>query len=275
MGIGLAVASRVAGLGADVTIFARRRELLERAVETIAAVRQRPDQRVAYRELDVGDHAGVRDVMASTVAALGAPAVLINCAGGARPRHFEEISYEQFADTLRVNLHGSWSTVQALLPHLKARRGYVVNTASIAGLIGVFGYTDYCASKFALVGFSEALRSELKPYGVTVSVLCPPDTDTPGLAAENVTKPEETQAISASARVMSADAVADALLRGMARRAFLIIPGMDGRLSVLAKRLAPGLVARVMDRTVARVAQRRARRTPGGNGSAGASPSRS
>lgn len=257
MGIGLAVAKRVAALGADVTIFARRREPLERATQAVAAARQRPDQRAAYRELDVGDHARVVEVMADTVAALGPPDVLINCAGGARPRRFEDISYEQFADTLRLNLHGTWSTVQALLPHLKARRGCIVNTASLAGLIGVFGYTDYCASKFALVGFSEALRSELKPHGVKVFVLCPPDTDTPGLAAENATKPEETHAISANARVMSAEAVADALLRGMRRRALLIIPGLEGRLGALAKRFAPGVVEWMMDRTIAAVARRR------------------
>ena len=129
--------------------------------------------------------------------------------------------------------------------------------ASLAGLIGVFGYTDYSASKFALVGFSEALRSELKAYNITVSVLCPPDTDTPGLAIENRTKPEETRAIAAAAKVMSPDAVADALIRGMARRTFLIIPGVDGRLSVLAKRLFPGVVERIMDRTVRQVTRGR------------------
>jgi len=59
--------------------------------------------------------------------------------------------------------------------------GYIVNTASLAGLIGVFGYTDYCASKFAIVGFSEALRSELKPHRIMVSVLCPPGRRHAGL----------------------------------------------------------------------------------------------
>src|SRR6185503_5941588 len=108
------------------------------------------------------------------------------------------------AETMAVNLAGCWHMIQALLPHMKARGGYIVNTASLAGLIGVSGYSDYCASKFALVGYSEALRAELKLVGIEVSVLCPPDTDTPGFATENRTKPEETKAISASARLMSA-----------------------------------------------------------------------
>ena len=259
LGIGLAIARRVAALGSHVTIFARRAEPLQRAVATIRAAQRDPTQNVAARQVDVGDHSQVMEVMRQTAAELGAPGVLINCAGHAIPRYFEDISYEQFVNTLRVNVHGCWNTIQAVLPHMKPKGGYIVNTASLAGLIGVFGYTDYCTSKFAVVGFSEALRSELKAFNITVSVLCPPDTDTPGLEAENVTKPEETRAIAANARVMTADAVADALIRGMARRPFLIIPGMDGRMSVLAKRLFPSVVERVMDRTIRKVAQRRQR----------------
>jgi 3-dehydrosphinganine reductase len=255
LGIGLAIATRVAALGAHVTLFARRKEPLDQAVAAVSAARSRPTQRVAAWQLDVGNHLQVSQVMTQAVAEVGAPDVLINCAGRAYPHRFEDISYEQFDDTLRVNLHGCWNTVHTLLPHMKPRGGYIVNTASIAGLIGVFGYTDYCASKFGLVGFSEALRSELKPYNIGVSVLCPPDTATPGFEIENQTKPEETRAISATAKVLSADAVAEALIRGMARRSFLIIPGIDGRVGVLAKRLFPGLVQRIMDRTIRQVAR--------------------
>ena len=117
----------------------------------------------------------------------------------------------------------------------------------------MYGFTDYCAAKFGLVGFSEALRSELKPHGITVSVLCPPDTDTPGFATENATKPAETMAISQTAKLMTPDAVAAALIKGMRKRPLLIVPGMDGRASVLLKRLAPGLLERFMDATIRRV----------------------
>jgi len=258
LGIGLAIAQRVVALGADVAIFARRREPLEQAAALLHGACRRPDQSIVWRQLDVADHRQVTATMDALVAEHGPPDVLINCAGRAYPRHFEDVTYTQFAETMAVNLHGCWNSVQALLPHMKARRrGYIVNTSSIAGLIGVFGYTDYCASKFALVGFSEALRSECKPHGITVSVLCPPDTDTPGFATENLTKPEETRAISASAKVLSPAAIADALVRGMAQRRFLIIPGLDGRLGVVAKRFIPGLVYWVMDRSIAKVAQQR------------------
>jgi 3-dehydrosphinganine reductase len=253
LGIGLAVAERCAALGAHLTLFARRPEPLAAAVRTVEARRQSADQRVLQRRLDVTDHEQVVRVMNDAVAETGVPDVLINCAGGAVPNYFGRISYEQFVATQRVNLHSCWSTVSVLLPHMKGRGGYIVNTASLAGVIGVFGYTDYCAAKFAVVGFSEALRSELKADDITVSVLCPPDTDTPGFAIENEAKPAETKAVSAAARVLSADAVAAALLRGMARGTFLIVPGMDGRIAVLVKRVWPGLVERVTDWQIRRV----------------------
>ena len=257
-GIGLAAAERLAARGADVAIFARRREPLEAAAAAIAARRQRSAQRVVWRQCDVADAAQVSAVLGDAITELGAPDLLINCAGRAVPDYFERIGAAQLDETLRINLAGTWHATQVVAPHMRARRsGHIVNVSSLAGLIGVFGYTDYCASKFALIGFSEALRAELRRDGVAVSVLCPPDTDTPALAAENRTKPPETHAVSAGASLLSADAVADALLAGIARRRFLIIPGREARLAYLAKRLFPGLVAWVMDRQVARVGRGR------------------
>ena len=253
MGIGLAAAKRFAAGGAHVAIFARRRGPLDEARAACEAARRDPSQRIDASELDVRDAATVAGVLGGLVASHGAPDVLLNCAGRAYPKRFEEITAEAFADTMQTNLHGCWHTASAVVPAMKAAGGgYIVNTASLAGLIGVFGYTDYCASKFAIVGFSEALRSELKPDGIMVSVLCPPDVDTPGFAVENTTKPPETVAVSAGTKVMTPDEVAAELFAGMARRAPLIIPGRDARRSALAKRLVPGVVERTMDRAIAR-----------------------
>ncbi len=130
---------------------------------------------------------------------------------------------------------------------MKERGGYIVNVSSICGSIGVFGYADYSAAKFGVIGFSEALRSEVKPHGINVSVLCPPDTDTPGYAEENKTKPPETVAVSGTAGCMKPEQVAGALLKGMGSGQFIIIPGADGQFSVIMKRLFPWLVEMVMD----------------------------
>jgi short-subunit dehydrogenase len=254
-GIGLAIAARLAGLGADVAIFARRAEPLAAAAEVISRRRRRDSQRVWWRQLDVAVPEQVDAVLNAAVAEMGAPDLLVNCAGRAIPDYFDRISFAQLDETMRINFYGCWNAVRALVPHMRARGGYIVNVSSLAGLIGAFGYTDYSAAKFAVIGFSEALRSELARDRITVSVLCPPDTATPGFERENATKPPETRAVSAAARVLTAEQVADALIAGMAKRTFLIVPGRDARLAHLAKRLVPRLVERIMDRQV-----RRARR---------------
>src|SRR5262249_32614941 len=115
MGIGLAVAKRVAALGAHVVIFARRAEPLGRAGEEIRALRRAADQRIDQRQLDVADPHAVTETMAAVVADVGIPDVLINCAGRAYPRRFEDVTYEQFAETMRVNLHGCWNTISVLV----------------------------------------------------------------------------------------------------------------------------------------------------------------
>lgn len=251
-GIGLATAKLLAHKGAEVIIFARRREPLDHALGAIKAT-NRLMVRGHACQLDAADRDQVQEVMAQAVSSFGPPDLLINCAGRAYPRSFDEVSAHQFEETMRINLYTAWNTIAVLLPYMKTRGGYIVNTSSVAGFIGVYGYTDYCASKFAVYGFSEALRSELKPFGILVSVLCPPDTDTPAMVEENKTKPAETWAISGNVRLMSAESVAAALLSGVRRGKFLIIPGWDGWLTNLVSRLAPGLVRMVMDRQIAGV----------------------
>ncbi len=252
-GIGLSTAVMLAERGAHVMIFARGKERLERAMETISGHGAFDDQRFSHMPLDVSDHAVVEAVMAGAMERFGAPDLLVNCAGRAYPRHFEDIPFAQLDETMKINFYGVWNTVAALLPHMREKGGHIVNVSSIAGFMGVFGYTDYCASKFAVVGFSEALKSEVKRYGISVSVLCPPDTLTPGFEVENTTKPEETRAISANVAPMGPDKVAEALIKGVIKETFLIIPGLDGKFTHLIKRLFPWLVDFVMSRTIRKV----------------------
>lgn len=249
-GIGLSAARLLARAGANVLLLARNRERLERAVEEIEGQRKSPSQRLSCRQLDVSNHEEVNRVMAGAVEEFGAPDLLINSAGKATPRPFEEISYEQFDDIMKTNFYGVWNTIQAALPHMKKRGGHIVNVSSMAGFLGVFGYSDYSASKFAMIGLSETLRSELKRYNVRVSVLCPPDTDTPGFERENRTKPPETQAISGSARLLDPDQVARALLKGVQKGRFMILANAEGWLIYRVKRYAPFLLDWSMDRAI-------------------------
>ncbi|MFI5429376.1 hypothetical protein ACHMWU_24810 [Aeromicrobium sp. UC242_57] len=91
-----------------------------------------------------------------------------------------------------------------------------------------------------MIGFSEALRREVEPYGVRVLVLCPPNTLTPGFATENLYKPAEVLAAEEKASTMTADEVADDLLRALRRRrGFLVVPGRGNRFAAFAIRHLP------------------------------------
>lgn len=246
-GIGLAAAGRFSSLGAHVIIFARNKKRLGAALAEIERFRITDSQQFTSISLDVSDTAAVSKKMVAAVEEFGTPHALINSAGIAYPNYFEEISYENFRETLSINLCGTWNTCACLIPFMKPIGGHIVNISSIAGFIGIFGYTAYSASKFAILGFSESLRDEMKPHNITVSVLCPPDTDTPQIIEENRTKPLETKAVAGNAGLMSPQAVAKAMIRGMEKGKFIIIPGIDGKFIHLAKRLFPGLVHAIMD----------------------------
>ena len=127
-----------------------------------------------------------------------------------------------------MNYLGTVYPLKALVPAMRKRgSGAVVLISSGAGLVGLFGYTPYAPTKFALRGLAEALRGELKSSGVHVMIVYPPDTDTPQLVEENLTKPVETKALTAGAGLWTADAVAAATLKGLAGRKFTVTPGFQ------------------------------------------------
>ena len=195
--------------------------------------------------------------MGECVRSFGVPDVLVNCAGVAWCHYLEQTPYEEFERMMMTDFFGVRNTVTALVPFMKERGGNIVNVASILGVVGVFGYSAYCPSKFAVVGFSEVLRGELKQYNIRVSVLCPPDTDTPQLAEENRTKPPETKAISGNVGMKQPEEVAAAMIKGMEQGKLMIVPGFMNWLTWTMKRLWPGFVFSFMDSDTAK-AQKRA-----------------
>ena len=155
------------------------------------------------------------------------PDILVNCAGAAHPGYVQEMPLEIFHDMMDLDYFGTVRMVKALLPAmLKRGSGYIVNFSSGAGFLGTFGYSSYGPAKYAVRGFSDVLRLELKPLGVRVSVVFPPDTDTPGMVNENKTKPWETIA-AFSTKLVSAEAVAKGILAGMKRGSYIILPGFE------------------------------------------------
>jgi 3-dehydrosphinganine reductase len=143
------------------------------------------------------------------------------------------------------------------LPDLIARRsGYIVNISSLAGVLGVFGYTAYGASKFAVRGFSETLRAEMKRYQIGVSLAYPPDTDTPQLVYETQFKPVETKALSSGSGILTPETVAAAILKGIRRGHYVILPGLEGKLLYRLSSMFGEAINHVFDLIVAQAQQK-------------------
>ena len=230
-GIGKAVAKLMAQRGACVSLIARDPEKLERSRREIQASTTRSNQKVIALSADVSDRIQVENAVTTAIGDLGPPDLVVTSAGMVHPGRFMDLPVTVFERTMAVNYFGTLYTVRAALPSMLGRkRGHLVLISSGAGLIGIYGYTPYCPGKFAVRGLAESLRGELKHAGISVSVVYPPDTDTPQLRDENRAKPPETKRITAVARVWSAEGVAQAILEGVRRKSFLITPGMEMRL---------------------------------------------
>ncbi len=257
-GIGLAIAREFARHGTHVAIFSRNADARERAVAILKAS-ARSGANIRSYALDVSDRDQTRSAFAQAVADLGVARYVVTSAGVAYPGYFDEITDEEFDETWRVNVVGTWNAVRAVVPFMKTAGGHILTVSSVAGFVGPFGYTAYSASKFAVIGMSEALRAELKRYRIRVSVLCPPDTDTPQLAQETLRKPKETAALSKHARIATPEAVARAAIAGMKRNRFLILPGRSVRFVHAMQRFFPAVVRFVSDREVTAVQQEESR----------------
>ncbi|MBA4380889.1 MAG: short-chain dehydrogenase, partial [Anaerolinea sp.] len=158
----------------------------------------------------------------------GLPDLVINSAGVTQPGYVQDLDLSVFRQMMEINYFGTVHVVKAVLPGMMARGcGHIVNISSVAGFAGVFGYSAYGASKYAVRGLSDVLRAELKPQGIRVSVVFPPDTDTPQLAYDKLFQPPETKVLNAKAKMLSADEVAEAILRGVRQNKYIILPGAD------------------------------------------------
>ena len=252
-GIGLAAAKQLASAGAQVWLVARRRDLLEAALKEVQAARRDPSQLCGFVSADVSDSKQAAQAVETVTQSAGAPDVVINSAGISQPGYVHELSAEVFEHLMQVNYLGTVYVTAAVLPAMMARgSGHIINLSSMAGYLGVFGYSAYGATKYAVSGYSEVLRAEMKPHGIRVSVAFPPDTDTPQLAYEEPFKPAELKAISGTAKALSAEKVARSILQQAEKGNYMIFPGTDAHLFYLVStKLPKSLVFFILDQMAA------------------------
>ncbi len=174
-GIGRAIALSLARAGADAVLAARTAAALEGVAEEIRAL----GRQALVVPTDVREEPAVGELIARTLERFGRADILVNNAGLGHFGPVDELPVSQFDEMLSVNLRAAFLCTRAVVPAMKRQGGgAILNIASVAGLVGNPSLSGYNASKFGLMGFSEATMLELRHFGIKVIALCPGSTAT-------------------------------------------------------------------------------------------------
>ncbi|MBI1394250.1 MAG: SDR family NAD(P)-dependent oxidoreductase [Alphaproteobacteria bacterium] len=249
-GIGRALAIDLAGRGALLALSDVNEAGLE---ETKRLVGEAKANRVRIDRLDVADPEGVAAYAASVKETFGDAGMVMNVAGLTRMGSFEETDLAAFEKVIDVNFWGVVRMSKAFLPQLIATKGTLVNISSIFGVIGFKGQTHYCASKFAVRGFSETLASEMEEKGVRVVSVHPGGVDTnivnnatvDRLPDDVASKEDMADRFKENAITTPAEA-ARIILDGAAKGKRRVMVGRDAKLISFIQRVLPQSYNRVL-----------------------------
>lgn len=173
-GIGFAIAQRLLGMGARVTLVGRGAEALKAAAQPLAVLGE-----VSYASGDISVRADVDGIFQNARESFGPVDILVNNAGQAVSERFDKVDEAAWQQMIAVNLTGTFHCMQAGLPDMLERQwGRIVNVASTAGLVGYAYVSAYCAAKHGVIGLTRALALETARKGVTVNAVCPGYTET-------------------------------------------------------------------------------------------------
>ena len=240
-GIGFELARKLFSYGANVIIIARNSVKLEDARQEIERFRVSSGQFIRCLSADVSSSADLSHLIPQAIKEFGTPDILINSAGIISCAYFGNISYDSFDAVMKINLYGTRNMIAEVLPAMKKRGGQIIIISSAAGLMGMYGYTAYGTSKFALVGFAECLRGELKQQGIHLTIVCSPEVDTPMLLDEMKTIPSEIRILKNMSGQLKPEFVAAQVLRAIVRKKFMIVPGFRAKWLWYTQRLTPAL----------------------------------
>jgi len=242
-GIGKALAKSFGQAGAQVVITGRNSANLEATAEELNQLHIRNLAILA----DVSKEADCARMVAETVAAFGKLDILINNAGISMRALFRDLDLEVIRKVMDINFYGTVYATKFALPHILKTKGSIIGISSIAGYRGLPGRTGYSASKFAMHGFLETLRTEVLNQGVHVMIACP------GFTASNI----RNSALTASGQVqgespldegkiMSAEEVADIILKATYKRKRDVVMTAQGKLTVFINKWLPGLTDKLV-----------------------------
>lgn len=244
-GIGLGLAQYFASQGADLVLLARDQTKLNIAADSCRSVCASTQQSIEVQSLDVTAYDDLPCAMASIISRFGLPDLMVLCAGVAGNKRFLDTTGEEFDRIVDINLAGSREIARAVLPGMLERgSGQLAFVSSMAGLIGLYGYGAYSASKFAVTGMVQALRQELASSGVSVHLICPPEVNTPMIAKERLDSLPQTRFLKDLVGTMEPEIAARKIARGLRKNQAVIIPGIRATSMVWIARHFPELFAR-------------------------------
>lgn len=250
-GIGRAMAVKLGQAGAALALSDVNQEGL---AQTAALAGAGQSNQIITDVLDVADADAIEAYAQRVEAALGAADYLFNVAGLTRLGRFDETPLSSMEKIMEVNFWGVVRMSKAFLPQLKKTKGGLTNISSIFGVIGFHGQAHYCASKFAVRGFTETIAQELAEEGVRVSSVHP------GGVATNIARNAQVDALPEgenredfnknfdAAAITSPEQAAQIILEGTAKGKRRIIVGKDAKVISFVQRLFPQSYAKWMKR---------------------------
>ena len=242
-GIGKACAFAFGKAGCRVVINGRDQKRLN---ETAIALENAGIECLALAG-DVSKESDVKDLVEKTVARFQTIDILINNAGISMRALFEDVDLNVIRQLMDINFYGTVYATKYALPYIIKNKGSIIGVSSIAGYRGLPGRTGYSASKFAMQGFLEALRTELLPKDVHVMVACPGFTASnirnTALAADGSSQGESPREES---KMMSAEEVADHILQATKNRKRDLVLTFQGKFTVFLNKWLPGLADKLV-----------------------------
>lgn len=248
-GIGKALAERFGKNGSKVLITGRNKDTLNETVEQLKA-----DGIVIIGfQSDVSKEEDNRQMAEEAIRRFGKIDILINNAGISMRALFEDVDLDVVRKLMDTNFYGALYATKYCLPAILENQGSVVGISSIAGFRGLPGRTGYSASKFALQGFLEVLRTEMLKKGVHVLIACP------GFTASNIRKSSLTaNGVQQGAspreeeKMMSAEECADHIYKAIIKRKKYLILTTQGKLTVFLNKWFPGLMDKLVYKAMAK-----------------------
>jgi NAD(P)-dependent dehydrogenase (short-subunit alcohol dehydrogenase family) len=243
-GIGRAIAASLARRGCNVALADIDGEALAHVATEIGSA----DVRISRHHLDVADRGAIAAFPAHVISEHGGIDVLVNNAGVALGGTFLEIAERDFEWLFDINFWGVVRMTRAFLPHLqKSEEARLVNISSLFGLIAPPGQTAYAASKFAVRGFSEALRRELERVDPRIGVTVVHPGGVATSIAKSARQPDSLPAEEVAKRrkffdshlTMPPEVAGETIVRGIERRQARILVGSDAKFAALVERLMP------------------------------------